>query len=182
MVNNTITKASKYSYSQDEIDAYLQYWEQGGGLFLVGLSNASLDLNSTNELFSAFNISLNYDIVPPITITVNGISSTAEITKMNEHPVTAFLDSFDYNGCSLNFTDDVFELAWAEIYWTDVNSTLHVDNRTVLVGLENSMGGRLIATGSNFFLDNWALNELYASAQDWRLVLQSLYWLIHILG
>ena len=182
MVNNSITKNALYSYSQSEIDAYVQYWEQGGGLFLVGLSNASLDLNSANELFSAFNITLNYDFVPPITITINGIPSTTEITQMHNHPVTAFVNSFDYNGCSLNFTGDVFELAWTEIFWTDVNDTIHKANRTVLVGLENPLGGRLVATGSNFFLDNWALNELYRSAQDWKLVLQSLYWLIHILG
>jgi len=181
MVNNTMTKAALYSYSQSEIDAYVQYWEQGGGLFLVGLSNASLDLSSANELFSAFNITLNYDIVPPITIIVNGIASTSEITKMHNHPVTAFLDSFDYNGCSLNFTGDVFELAWAEIYRTNEFDTIIKENRTVLVGLENPLGGRLLATGSNFFLDNWALNELYRSNQDWRLVLQALYWLIHIL-
>ncbi len=182
MVNNSITKNALYSYSQSEIDAYVQYWEQGGGLFLVGLSNASLDLSSANELFSAFNITLNYDAVPPITIKMNGIPSTTEITKMHNHPVTAFVDSFDYNGCSLNFTGDVFELAWAEIFWRDVDDIIHKDNRTVLVGLENPTGGRLLATGSNFFLDNWALNELYSSDQDWKLVLQSLYWLIHILG
>lgn len=181
MVNNTITKGALYTYSQSEIDAYVQYWEQGGSLFLIGLSNASLDLSNANELFSAFNITLNYDVVPPITITINGIPSTSEITKMHKHPVTAFMDSFDYNGCSMNFTGDVFELAWAEIYWTDGTGTIQKDNRTVLVGLENPLGGRLLATGSNFFFDNWALNDQYSSNQDWRLVLQSLYWLIHIL-
>ncbi|MHA1864155.1 MAG: S8 family peptidase, partial [Candidatus Thorarchaeota archaeon] len=91
MVNNSIIKDALYSYSQSEIDAYVQYWEQGGGLFLIGLSNASLDLSSANVLFSAFNTTLNYDSVPPITITMNGISSTAEITKMHSHPVTAFV-------------------------------------------------------------------------------------------
>ncbi len=181
MVNNTVTKNSLYMYSQSEIDAYVQYWNQGGGLFLVGLSNRSLDLSSANELFSAFNITLNYDAVPPITITINGIPSTTEITKMHNHPVTAFLDSFDYIGCSMNFTGDVFELAWAEIFWINRHGIIQKDNRTVLVGLENPLGGRLLASGSNFFLDNWALNEQYRSDQNWRLVLQALYWLIHIL-
>lgn len=181
MINNTMTKASLYPYSQSEIDAYVQYWEQGGGLFLVGLSNVSLDLSSANELFSAFDITLNYDIVPPITIIVNGIASTSVITKMHNHPVTAFLDSFDYNGCSMNFTGDVFELAWAEIYRNNEIGSILIENRTVLVGLENPLGGRLLATGSNFFLDNWALNDLYRSHQDWRLVLQALYWLMHTL-
>ncbi len=181
MVNNTIEQSSWYSYSPLEIDAYVRYWEMGGGLFLVGLSNASLDLSNANELFSAFNITLNYDAVPPISIIFNGIASTTEIVKMHNHRVTNFIDSFDYNGCSLNYSNDVFELAWSEVLWKDENDTIYIENRTVLVGLENSHGGRLLATGSNFFLDNWALNNLYQSKENWKFVLQALYWLIHIL-
>jgi hypothetical protein len=181
MVNDTITKFGMYSYSQAEINAYVEYWENGGGLFLVGLSNLSLDLTSANALFSAFNITLNYDAVPPITISFNGVVSTTEITKMHDHRVTAFLESFDYNGCSMNFTDNAFELAWSEVFWKDANDTIHMDNRTVLVGLENPNGGRLLATGSNFFIDNWALSNLYHSKENWKFTLQALYWLIHIL-
>ena len=181
MINNTIEKSAMYSYSQSEIDAYVDYWENGGGLFLVGLSNSSLDVSSANALFSAFNITLNYDSVPPITISFNGVASTTEITKMHDHRVTAFLESFDYNGCSLNYSDNAFELAWSEIFWTDANDTIHKENRTVLVGLENPHGGRLLAAGSNFFLDNWALNNIYHSKENWKFTLQALYWLIHIL-
>ncbi|MGY5872074.1 MAG: S8 family serine peptidase [Candidatus Thorarchaeota archaeon] len=181
MVNNSIEQTLLYPYTQDEIDAYYQYWEGGGGLFLAGLSNSSLDLKSANALYSAFNITMNYDIIPPISITINGVTSTAEITKIHSHPVTDFVESFDYYGSSMNYTDDAFELAWAEIYWTDANDTIHLVNRTVLVGLDNPIGGRLVASGSNFFLDNWALNDLYHSTHNWRLVIQSLYWLIHIL-
>ena len=181
LVNNTVETRGMYSYSLSQINAYVQYWEQGGGLFLVGLSNDSLDIGSANDLFSAFNITLNYDAVPPITIVFNGMTSTTEITKMHDHRVTAFIDSFDYNGCSLNYSGDAFELAWAEIFWRDENDTIYTENRTVLVGLENSNGGRLLATGSNFFLDNWGLNNLYQSDENWKLVLQALYWLIHIL-
>ncbi|TFG32277.1 hypothetical protein EU528_03835 [Candidatus Thorarchaeota archaeon] len=181
LVNNSIEKRSLYSYSQAEINAYVAYWEEGGGVFLVGLSNNSLDLSRANELFSAFNITLNYEIVPPINIIVNGVTSTTLITKMHDHPVTRFLDAFDYNGCSMNYTGDVFELAWAELFITGENDTIDQVNRTVLVGLESTLGGRLVATGSNFFLDNWALKNQYQSTQNWRLVLQALYWIIHIL-
>ncbi|MGY5880292.1 MAG: S8 family serine peptidase [Candidatus Thorarchaeota archaeon] len=181
-VNNSVTKNSMYPYSQAEINSYVQYWNQGGGLFLVGLTNDSLDLSSANDLFSAFNITLNYDLVPPINIIINGVTSTALIKNMHNHAVTGFLDSFDYNGCSLNFTGDVFELAWATVFVLDENEVIHQVNRTVLVGLENSKGGRLVATGSNFFLDNWALRGLYQSNQNWRLVLQALYWQLHILN
>jgi len=181
-VNDSVTKNSIYPYTQSEIDAYVEYWKQGGGLFLVGLTNNSLDLSSANALFSAFNMTLNYDAVPPISILVNGIASTTLITKMHDHPVTRFLDSFDYNGCSMNYSGDAFELAWTEIFMLDENGTIHQNNVTVVAGLENSNGGRLLATGSNFFLDNWALNGKYQSLQNWRLVLQALFWLLHILN
>ena len=181
-VNNSVVKHSMYPYSQDEINAYLEYWEKGGSLFLVGLNNDSIDLSSANTLFSAFNITLNYDVVPPITIVVNGVASTTVIKQMHDHPVTRFLESFDYFGCSLNLSGDAFELAWAEVYMIDDSDSVYLDSRTVLAGLENAKGGRLVATGSNFFLDNWALKGMYQSDQNWRLVLQALYWLTHILN
>ncbi len=182
MVNNSIEMRALYSYTQDQLDAYVQYWEQGGGLFLIGLSNYSLDLKNANALYNAFNITLNYDLVPAITIIVNGIASTTRIDMMNSHPVTDFIDYFDYNGCSLNYSGNAYDLAWKEVSWIDENGTIRSDNRTVLVSLENENGGRLLATGSNFFVDNWALNDLYQSKQNWKLVLQSLFWLIHILS
>lgn len=179
--NNSAVKVSEYSYTPTKIASYVQYWQQGGSLFLIGLSNASIDVKSANELFSAFNVTLNYDSVPAISITVNGVVSTTEISSMIDHPITSFLEFFDYNGCSLNYTGDVFEIAWAEVPYLDENGTIQLLNRTTLVGLESSSGGRLVATGSNFFLDNWALNNLYHSTQDYRLALQILYWLVHVL-
>jgi major intracellular serine protease len=179
--NNSVAKVSRYSYTPTKVVSYLQYWQQGGSLFLIGLSNSSIDVRSANDLFSAFNITLNNDSIPPVTVIVNGIVSTTEIVRMIDHPITSFLNSFDYNGCSLNCTGNVTEIAWAEVSHLDENGTIQLENRTVLAGLENPSGGRLLATGSNFFLDNWALNDLYHSSENNRLVLQALYWLVHIL-
>jgi hypothetical protein len=181
MKNNSLLKVSKYSYASSRIGSYMQYWEEGGSLFLIGLSNSSIDVTSANELFSAFNFTLNYDRIPPITISVNGIVSTAEVTLMATHPITSFLGSFDYNGCSLNFTGNITEIAWAEVSRIGENGTIQMENRTVLAGYENLNGGRILATGSNFFLDNWAMNNLYHSSQNYRLALQALYWLVHLI-
>jgi len=170
-----------YSYSPQQLAAYAEYFADGGSLFLVGLSNSSIDQNRANELFSQFNITLNNDHVPGITIIVNGVSSTELITEMIQHPITDRVDTFDYNGCSLNLTGAVFEIAWKDVIWQDENGTYLSERRSVFVGLENDNGGRLIATGSNFFLDNWALNDLYRSDQDLRFVRQSVCWLLHVL-
>ena len=101
---------------------------------------------------------------------------------MAPHPITDGIDAFDYNGCSLNYTGDTYEIAWSEVNLLDENGTQYSENRTVLVGLENDNGGRLIASGSNFFLDNWALTGSYRSDQDLLFVIQSVYWLLHTLG
>lgn len=179
--NNSVTIASSYSYTPTKISSYVQYWEQGGSLFLVGLSNSSLELMNANDLFSAFNMTLNYDAIPAMTIIVNGMVSTAEIVDMIDHPITDSLNSFDYNGCSLNYTGDVFEIAWTEVSWMNESMIIETENRTVLAGLEGSSGGRVLATGSNFFFDNMALNNLYHSTENFLLVLQALHWLVHIL-
>jgi len=179
--NNSVTKVSSYSYTPTKVVSYVQYWLQGGNLFLVGLSNSSLNLKSANDLFSAFNITLNYDSIPAITITINGMDSTIEIVDMIDHPITDSLVSFDYNGCSLNHTGDVFEIAWTEVSWLNESQIVQKENRTVLAGLEGANGGRVLAIGSNFFLDNWALNNLYHSTDNFRLALQALKWLVHIL-
>ena len=100
---------------------------------------------------------------------------------MIQSPITDIVDAFDYNGCSLNFTGDVFEIAWKDATWEDTNGTEHSEHYSVLVGLENGNGGRLLATGSNFFLDNWALSDLYRSDKNLQFALQSIYWLLHVL-
>jgi hypothetical protein len=101
---------------------------------------------------------------------------------MIDHAITRRVDSFDYNGCSLNFTGTAYEIAWTEVLLRHENGTFYSVNKTLLVGSENNNGGRLIATGSNFFLDNWALNNMYRSDQNLKLVIQSLYWLLDILN
>ncbi|RLI54146.1 MAG: hypothetical protein DRO87_04170 [Candidatus Thorarchaeota archaeon] len=179
--NYTFTKICPLPYTQFELNAYRDYWNAGGSLLLIGMSNSSIYQTEANRLFSIFNLTLNDDHVPPLTITVNGIPSTAEIIDMEDHPVTSFIDSFDYNGCSLNYSGDAFELARTQVFWKDENDTIHARNVTVLVGLEGVHGGRLLATGSNFWLDNWALNKLYHSDDNLKLVLQAAYWLLRVL-
>ena len=172
---------SLYSYTPEELEAYSNYFANGGNLFLAGLSNSSIDIGNANELFSQFNITLNDDHIPGITITVNGVSSTELITGMIKHPITDGVFAFDYNGCSLNFTGNAYEIAWKNVIWQDENGTLHSEKRSVLVGLENNNSGRLLAAGSNFLLDNWALTRHYRSEQDLLFVLQIVDWLLHVL-
>lgn len=170
-----------FHYTPEELNAYYQYWSDGGSLLLVGMSNSSIDQASANDLFSMFNITLNLDRVPAITIVVDGIPSTEEVFQLADHPVTRWIDTIDYNGCSLNVTGHTMELAWSPIFWKDENGTIQSENRTLIAGLEKPNGARLVATGSNFWLDNWALDNRYHSSENIKLVLQTTFWLLHIL-
>ena len=182
VVNNyTVESVNVFHYTSEELDAYYEYWDNGGSLLLVGMSNASIDQESANPLFSMFNVTLNNDRVPALTIVVNGIPSTEEVYQLADHPVTRWIETIDYNGCSLNVTGDTIELAWAHVFWRDENGTIHGENRALIAGLEKPNGARFVATGSNFWLDNWALDDRYHSSENVKIVLQTTFWLLHLL-
>jgi hypothetical protein len=176
---NKIVQTRYKDYTQRELDVYLDYWNAGGGLFLTGLDNRSIDIASTNKLFALFNLSLNYDSIPLIQ---TSLGETTRITGINTHPVTTGVTAFDYNGASINNTGNAAKLAWTELILRFPNGTLYRENRTVLVADEGLHGGRVVATGTNFFIDNWGLKGIYhEESQDSKLILQIVYWLAGVL-
>lgn len=177
MMDGQSVKTHSTRYLQEQIDSYVSYWRAGRGLLVVGLQNSSIDIGGVNELLAPFNVTMNYDSMPPITIVVNGVASTIEVTNLIVHNTTQGVESFDYNGCSLNFSGPCFQLAWTEVTWTDLRGIPHSINKTLLVGLEAGNGSRLLVAGSNYLFDNWAINGLYRSGQNPKLVLQIILWL-----
>ena len=179
MLASKIVRAKYRNYTQRELDVYFEYWKSGGGLFLTGLDNRSIDIAAANSLFSLFNLSLNYDSIPLIQ---TSLGDTMRITGINPHPVMTGVLSFDYNGASITNSGSATKLAWAELILKAPDGTLYKENRTVLVGHEGAHGGRLIATGTNFFIDNWGLTGVYhEESQDSKLILQIVYWLTGVL-
>ncbi|MFX1368952.1 MAG: S8 family serine peptidase [Promethearchaeota archaeon] len=171
---------SKYNYTDAEKAAIWEYWLSGGSILVAGVTNISINIEEANELLSMFDIWLNYDQIPTTTITVNGISSTALVSDMHDHPTTRGIANFDFNGCSINYTGDVYELAWTELNY-QVGSDIQTGNRTLMVALEGDSSARLVAFGTNFLLDNWGLSGLYRSDDNSRFLLQLTYWLIGII-
>ncbi|MHA2161887.1 MAG: S8 family peptidase [Candidatus Thorarchaeota archaeon] len=181
MTGYTVEPIESIGYSKLEVDAYYDYWDSGGNIFFVGGNNLSIDIDSANYLLARFNVSLNNDKIPGITFFVNGLPNTEIISKIAEHPITERVETFDYNGCSLNYTDSHVKLAWVLYNWIDGDGVLQQENRTVLTALEGPHGARMIVSGSNFFLDNWGLNGIYAGKDDSLLMLQSIFWLLGVL-
>jgi hypothetical protein len=171
------TKNRSASYSQQEIDSYVAYWKAGRGLLVAGLQNSNIDVGSANQLLAPFNVTMNYDSIPPITIVVNGVASTVEVTNLVPHNVTKDIESFDFNGCSLNYSGTCFPLAWTQVSWKDAKGVEHVSEKTVLAGLEAYTGSRMIVVGSNYLFDNWGISGLYRSNQNSKLGVQMILWL-----
>lgn len=165
-------------YTTSEIAAYTTYWEDGGSIMVAGLSNHSINIGYANKLLSDFNTSFNYDSIPPIIIDIGGVASTTLVTELADHRIMHDVSSFDYVGCTLNYSGNGFSLAHVTLEIEDIWGFKHEINKTVMVGLESKMGSRLVVTGSNFFLDNWGLSGLYQSEDNSLLLLQIVYWLV----
>ncbi|MEM2141852.1 MAG: S8 family serine peptidase [Candidatus Thorarchaeota archaeon] len=174
-----ITTESLY-YTLAEIQAYLDYYRAGGSLFIVVAGAGSTSVVSVNQLLGAFNASLTDDSLPPIRIVVNGIDSTMLIYGTGPHPVTLNVMCFDYLGSTLNYSSPLMPIAWATVTIQDAAGVSRV-NKTVMVAGESGMGGRLLITGSNYFLDNFGLSDVYHSITgNYLLVRQILQWLAHL--
>lgn len=181
--NGEIVKQS-IRYSPSELFAITEYWNSGGNLFIIGLDNSSsdraggIDVEGANMLLSLFNMSFNFDHIPSVTITVNGIPSTFIVEYMAEHPITERIDEFDYNGCSLNHSSNATALAWSEFRWRDSEDNIIEENRTLIAILEDPQNGRLVVSGSNFPFDNWGIYGAYRTDENANLARHIVYWLV----
>jgi hypothetical protein len=172
---------STHTYSQAEKDAYLEYWESGGSILVAGMGNRSLNLNSTNELLLPFGFLLNYDQIPGLIIEVGGISSTRLVSDLMNHTTTEGIESFDFVGCSVNFTGNAYPLAQVVVSSVDQFGVVHRNNHTVLAALEGMNNARMIVSGTNFIFDNWGVGGYYQSDDNDRLILEMAYWLIRVM-
>ena len=171
-------------YSPSELFAINEYWNAGGNLFIIGLDNSSsdhsggIDVEGANMLLSLFNMSFNYDHIPSVSITVNGVQSTILVEYTAQHPITERVEAFDYNGCSLNHSSNAIALAWTEFRWLNSENNITIENRTLIAILETPHNGRLVVSGSNFPFDNWGIQGAYRSDENAKLARHIVYWLV----
>ncbi len=168
-------------YTAEEIQLYHSYFADGGSLLVAALDNNSLNVPAVNRLLLGFNVSLDYGRVPEVTFVVGGIASTALVSDLSDHPVTRGVSSFDHNGCTLNHSLPCYSIARVQIRVSDRDGNEHLVKRSVVVGRESESGSRLIVSGSNFFLDNWAFSGLYQSDDNERFAVQCVLWLVGLL-
>ena len=176
-----IVRTSSIPYTDEQLEAYRIYWEKGGHLFISGGDNTSLDIANTNRLLSIFNVSINYDKIPATTIVRNGVANAVQVENINRsHFVGERVETFDYNGASLNVSDDATILAYEVFQWSDDYGVIHTALKPVLIAIEGRLSARVVITCTNFFLDNWGLNNKYGATDDWKLLHGCIFWIMSI--
>jgi hypothetical protein len=146
-------------FTISEKQAYEDYFDAGGGIFIAALSNATLDISKLNSFIDWSGISLDFDQIPLI-------GNTLEVVNLYTHPITSGISSFDYNGAGLNVP------GYADVLARGAGHEL-------LAALETT--GRLVVTGSNFMVDNWALLDEYHSMENDDLALQIIQWICELI-
>ncbi|TXT56023.1 MAG: hypothetical protein BAJATHORv1_30407 [Candidatus Thorarchaeota archaeon] len=144
-------------FTPDEIQVYQDYYENGGGLFISALSNESLDISSLNDFLDWAGLELASDKLP-------GADAVAEVSNLANHDITDGVDSFDFVGAPFSASGTATVLATLQ-------------SRAVLVSNTHSSGGRMVVTGTNFFIDNWGMLGEYNSNDNDILALQVIQWI-----
>jgi len=139
--NPAHTTAYYLPYSENEIQAYEDYYNSGGGIFVASLSNSSINVTALNEFLSWTGFAFTGYEVP------NGAYPTL-IDSIESHIITSGINGFHYLGATISIPGDGEELA---LYGT----------APVMGCKEGAAGGKIVVTGSNFMLDNYGLLGLY---------------------
>lgn len=149
-------------YNQSAKQAYEDYYLGGGGIFVTALSNDSLNIDRLNEFIDWSGFSFGMQRVP------FGDSPTLITNIDPAHPITDGVGSFDYLGARLFIPGTAIELGRTDVY-------------IVLGCLEGAGGGRLVVTGTNYFIDNWGVNGDYGSSYNALLGLQIAQWIVGLI-
>ncbi|MHA1290156.1 MAG: hypothetical protein ACTSPB_22475, partial [Candidatus Thorarchaeota archaeon] len=144
-------------FSENEKQAYEDYYNSGGGIFVAGLADTSLNVTSLNEFLSWTGFALTSNQVPsgddPVLIDI-----------IDSHIITSGTNGFHYHGATISIPTDGDTLAW-------------YGAMPIMGYKEGANDGKLVITGSNFFLDNYGLLGLYSGVDDnARLALRIVLW------
>jgi hypothetical protein len=133
-------------FSENEIQAYEDYYNSGGGIFVSALSNSSINATALNDFLSWTGFAFTPFEVP------NGDYPTL-IDRIDPHIITSGINGFHYLGATISIPLDGERLARYGI-------------SPVMGYKEGAEGGKIVVTGSNFMLDNYGLLGLYDGADN----------------
>ncbi|HUT82466.1 MAG TPA: S8 family serine peptidase [Candidatus Bathyarchaeia archaeon] len=168
-----IVQAYYQAFANDTIDAIVDYVEAGNGLFVLGTTSDSTEINETNRLLEHFNITILENTIPdPIIYNEDsGSYNIVLITDMNDtHGVTKDLIDFDYIGSKLAIIgENAQAIAWYQSQSNVAVAAYESGNKT--------HAGRVVVSGSNFMADNWGINGEYLSSHNLDLIISTIEWI-----
>ncbi|MHA3962086.1 MAG: S8 family peptidase [Candidatus Thorarchaeota archaeon SMTZ1-45] len=155
----TPTSPITYSlpFSDTEKQAYEDYYNSGGGIFLATLGSSFTNISQVNDFLSFTGFELTNTEVP------SG-NDPALISEIDSHIITSGVSGFHYSGATLNIPVDGSRLA------------RYHPSAPVLGCKEDAGGGRIVVTGTNFFIDNYALLGDYGAGDDALIALRIVLW------
>jgi len=157
--NETIPALSTiYSlpFSATEKQAYVDYYDAGGGIFLATLGSSFTNITQVNDFLSFTSFVLTAAEVP------SG-SDPVFIDDLESHIITAGVTGFHYHGAILNIPF--------------ANRLASYSPAAPVMGYEeNPSGGRIVVTGTNFFIDNYALLGEYGEGDNALIALKIVLW------
>jgi len=133
-------------FSEDETQAYEDYYNSGGGIFIAALSEDTLNVTALNEFLEWTGFALTGVEVP-------GGDLPALIENIDPHIITSGINGFHYHGATITIPFDGHRLA-------------HYGDLPVLGYKEGAQGGKIVISGSNFMLDNYGFLGLYDGPDD----------------
>ena len=148
-------------FTEDEKAAYEAYYESGGGIFVAALSNDSLDIASVNDFLNWSGFAIGYTQVP-------SVRDPIVITQIESHIITSGVESFSFYGGIVTMPENATALAY---YTASI----------VLASMQDDSGGRIVVTGTNFFIDSFGMLGMYAADDDAMLALKIMLWVSHLM-
>ena len=144
-------------FSTVEKQAYEDYYDAGGGIFLATLGATFTNITQVNDFLSFSGFELTEQEVP------SG-GNPVLIDDFDEHIIMSGITGFHYSGATLIIQGDATRLA------------RYPPSAPVLGYEEGVGGGRIVVTGTNFFIDNYALLGDYGPGDDALLALRIVLW------
>jgi hypothetical protein len=163
--NETIasdTTVYSLPFSNSEKQAYEQYYDAGGGIFFATLGDSYANITEVNDFLSFSGFGLNPVERP------SG-SNPALVSNINSHIITSSVTGFHYSGATVHVPVDG---TWLGRFLQPTADALGCK--------EGPGGGRIVVTGTNFFIDNYGLSgqyEQYGTGNDALLALRIVLWI-----
>jgi hypothetical protein len=144
-------------FSAQETQAYEDYFDSGGGIFVSTLSESATNLSEVNDFLSWTGFSIMDFEIPS-----SGVDPIL-VDDLDTHIITSGVSGFHYLGARISIPGDGNRLARYQMM-------------PVMGYKEGGGGGRLVVTGTNYLIDNYAFLGEYGEADNALMSLRIVLW------